>query len=98
MRDRTPDFVETGKSGKDFIIPLPDNDEELKKLFNRITATVFGMSVAQKGYTYDKVYARVDCVPIRCVCPVQDLNVTAEVPRMRSSITEVSMNFYNMKL
>jgi hypothetical protein len=33
MRDRTPDFVETGKSGKDFIIPLPDNDEELKKLF-----------------------------------------------------------------
>jgi hypothetical protein len=30
MRDPTPDLVETGKSGKDFIIPLPDNDEELK--------------------------------------------------------------------
>jgi hypothetical protein len=56
------------------------------------------MNVDQKGYTYDKVYARVDYVPIRCVCPVQDLNVIAEVPRMRSSITEVSMTFYNMKL
>ncbi|RZC14227.1 uncharacterized protein BDFB_012132 [Asbolus verrucosus] len=100
LRDRTPNFVEPGKSSEDFFIPLPDSDEELKKLFNQITAMVVGMSVAQKNCTYDKVFAIVDYVPIHCtyICPVQDFNVTTKVPRMRSSITEVSMNFYDMKL
>jgi hypothetical protein len=66
LRDRTPNFVETGKSSEDFIIPLLDNDEELKKLFNHITAMVVGKSVAQKNYSSDKVFAIVDYVPIHC--------------------------------
>lgn len=86
LRDRTPNFVEPGKSNEDFIIPLPDNDEELTKLFNHITAMVVGMSASQKNYTLDKVFAIVDYVPIHCISPVQDFNVTSEVPGMRSQL------------
>ncbi|KAJ3659929.1 hypothetical protein Zmor_011591 [Zophobas morio] len=98
LKDPTPDYVEPGKCGKDFPLPLPDNDDELKKLFTNITEMVFGMNAAHKTYTFDKVYAIVGYVPKYCVCPVQNFNEPAKLPRMQESITEVSRNLYGMKL
>lgn len=99
LRGRTPAFVEAGKSAKDFIYPLPDHDKKLKKLFDNITLVCpYGMSVAQKNYTLDKVFGIVDYIPVNCRCPVQDFNSIAKVPLVRSSITEMSMNLSGMKL
>jgi hypothetical protein len=93
LKDRTPDYVEPGETEEDFSIPLPEDDEELKKLF----AMGRGMTVAHKGFTFDRTYALVDYVC--CVCPVKDFSETAKlIPRMRSSVTEVSFTFCNMTL
>ncbi|EFA11392.1 hypothetical protein TcasGA2_TC011552 [Tribolium castaneum] len=99
LKDRTPDYVEPGKTVEDFCIPLPEGDGELNKLFANITAMSVGMIVATKGYTYDKTYALVDYVPVRCPCPTQDFSETAKlmIPRMQS-VTEVSLTFGNMTL
>jgi hypothetical protein len=99
LKDRTPDYVEPGETEEDFSIPLPEDDEELKKLFANITAMGRGMTVAHKGFTFDRAYALVDYVPMCCVCPVKDFSETAKlIPRMRSSVTEVSLTFCNMTL
>jgi hypothetical protein len=52
LKDRTPDYVEPGETEEDFSFPLPEDDEELKKLFANITAMGRGMTVAHKGFRY----------------------------------------------
>jgi hypothetical protein len=48
IKDRTPDL-----SGEEMVIPFPDNEEDLKKIFRQITQMVFGMHVVDKQYSGD---------------------------------------------
>jgi hypothetical protein len=67
-------------------------------MFRQITQMVFGMHVVDKQYSGDRVYASVSYAPFCCACNVQDFDMAAEEPRMRSTIKEVSSYFCNMKL